>query len=561
MEAIKIDKPVVKKVGNDGKINYYKKVDYYMNIYYTKLSQNIYKQLGIDLLKNKTYIDGKDKYIITEEKNMYNEIYLGSAITSNLELSKIKIDLKDFLLKNGVDEENVIYIWKEFLKMNLADIYTLNTNKNNSDWGILILNNKAKLIYCFDYDNTFFQNAYPMIGIAEAIENKNITNKMVQKYNIRKYKNILSDVVEHIGFDIGEGRRFVLNKDLNIKKYSIKETIKYIMQELGNKEYKELERKINIQKALPIIDDEFENKQEFEFYGLLAKLHICVIKAKLLNICFLEQEIKNINFLLSINSKMFSKYESYELIELIKKLDIKKDVKGAEIYIEMKNEEERKYCTELVKEMKKYNWILQIHSASIYDLTKEEIIDYLEYYNSLALIYNKKIKLTIHPAEEKCLDLSIEKTIEGMNFVSKYINENDLKLEILLENLNELNKKKRCNIYKTYEALEKLKKIGNTFDVGHFVYDYSNDYKELIKEHMEKTKNVHIHDISDDRVDHYPFYYNNVKLSKIVKYLELINYKGNVVLEYGLEYLKGNKFEDKIDEYIKQIELVKESFI
>ncbi len=561
MEAIKIDKPVVKKVGNDGKINYYKKVDYYMNIYYTKLSQNIYKQLGIDLLKNKTYIDGKDKYIITEKKNMYNEIYLGSDITSNLELSKIKIDLKDFLLKNSIDEENISYIWKEFLKMNLADIYTLNTNKNNSDWGILILDNKAKLIYCFDYDNTFFQNAYPMIGISEAIENKNITNKMVQKYNIRKYKNILSDVVEHIGFDIGEGRRFVLNKDLNIKKYSIKETIKYIMQELGNKEYKELERKINIQKALPIIDDEFENKQELEFYGLLAKLHICVIKAKLLNICFLEQEIKNINFLLSINSKMFSKYESYELIELIKKLDIKKDVKGAEIYIEMKNEEERKYGTEFVKEMKKHNWILQIHSASIYDLTKEEIIDYLEYYNSLALIYNKKIKLTIHPAEEKCLDLSIEKTIEGMNFVSKYINENDLKLEILLENLNELNKKKRCNIYKTYEALEKLKKIGNTFDVGHFVYDYSNDYKELIKEHMEKTKNVHIHDISDDRVDHYPFYYNNVKLSKIVKYLELINYKGNVVLEYGLEYLKGNKFEDKIDEYIKQIELVKESFV
>lgn len=561
MEAIKMNKTFIKKVDSKGRINYYKKIEYYMNIYYTKLSQNIYKQLGIDVLKNKYYIEGKDKYIITEDKNIYENIFLGSDITSNLELSKIKIDLKNFLFKNGIEEENSVYIWKEFLKMNLADIYTLNSNKNNSDWGILILNNKAKLIYCFDYDNTFFQNNYAMIGIAEAIENKNITNKIIQKYNIRKYKNVLSNTIEHIGFEIGEGKRFVLNKDLNIKKHSIKETIKYIIKELGNKEYKELERKINIQKALPIIDDEFENKKEFEFYGLLAKLHICVIKAKLLNICFLEQEIKNINFLLSINSKMFSKYDSFELIELITKLDIKKDVKGAEIYIEMKNEEEKKYCEEFVKEMKKHNWILQIHSASMYDLTEDEINNYLEYYNSLALIYNKKIKLTIHPAEEKCLDLSIEKTIEKMNYISKYIIDKDLKLEILLENLNELNKKKRCNIYKTYEALEKLKKIGNTFDIGHFVYDYSNDYKELIKEHMEKTKNVHIHDISDDRVDHYPFYYNNVKLNKIVKYLEKINYKGNVVLEYGLEYLKGNEFEDKIDEYIRQIEVVKESFI
>lgn len=266
------------------------------------------------------------------------------------------------------------------------------------------------------------------------------------------------------------------------------------------------------------------------------------------------------NFLISMNNKMFSKYQSHDLIELISNLDMKKDVKGAEIYINMQDEEEKEYCIELVKEMKNKNWILQIHSIDIYNLKEEELIKCLQYYNNLALIYNKKIKLTIHPAEEICLDLSIEKTVKGISFVSNYIKENKLKLEILLENLNELNKKKRCNIYKTYEALEELKKIGNTFDMGHYVYDYSNDYKKLIKKHMDKTKNVHIHDISNDRVDHYPFYYSNVKLDKIVKYLNKIEYKGNVVLEYGLEYLKGNGFEEKMDEYINQIEYVKTCF-
>lgn len=261
------------------------------------------------------------------------------------------------------------------------------------------------------------------------------------------------------------------------------------------------------------------------------------------------------NCLISMNYHMFNEYDSEKLVEVISNLDIDKEIKGAELYIFLMNEEEKKYCRKLFKILTEKNWILQVHSIDLYNLSKEEIINCLNEYNYLASIYNKKLKFTIHPAEEKTFEKSIEKTVQILNFLQKYVNENKLNLEILIENLNEYSGKQRCNVYDIYKIFDQTDLGGITLDLGHFVYDYSNDFSKLNDRYNNKIKNIHLHDICN-RKDHYPFYYNIVNLEKVFKYLNKINYQENIVLEYGVEYLNGNSFEEKIKEYIKQIKYI-----
>jgi len=263
------------------------------------------------------------------------------------------------------------------------------------------------------------------------------------------------------------------------------------------------------------------------------------------------------NFLISLNSRMFSKCSAPQLMDILINLDVNKVIDGAEIYVDMTNEIEKEYCLNLAKIMKDNNWIIQVHSADMHILEENVIEQYLKYYNEIAFVYGNKIKLTIHPDTESSRYESIQNTIKIFKHINKYVYKNNLNLEILVENLNELHGTYRCNIYQVYEIIDKLMIDGITFDMGHYVYDYSNDYTDLNNEHVNKIRNIHIHDINEDnRTDHYPFYFNNVKIQEIVKYINTIDYKESIVLEYGLEYLEGESFEDKISEYIKQIEYV-----
>lgn len=268
--------------------------------------------------------------------------------------------------------------------------------------------------------------------------------------------------------------------------------------------------------------------------------------------------------LLSLNNKVFSKYDSENLVENIIKLDIKNVVSGAEIYIDMTNEKEKKYGLDLTEKMKENKWIIQVHSVCMCDLKENKINEYLEYYNKIALIYGGNIKLTIHPAEEIKKEDSIKKTIEVISYISKYVKKNNLKLDILIENLNEYKGRLRCNIFEIYDIINKLQNIdqniGITFDIGHYIYDYVNDYKKLDK-YTNKIQNIHIHDIDNQKIDHFPFYYGNVDIEKMVKYIKSINYKENIVLEMGIEYFDSKTFEGKLTEYINQIEYISKYFI
>ncbi|MDF2865361.1 MAG: Xylose isomerase-like barrel [Clostridia bacterium] len=261
------------------------------------------------------------------------------------------------------------------------------------------------------------------------------------------------------------------------------------------------------------------------------------------------------NFLMSINSKMFSQYDSLNLMNVITNLDVNNSVKGIEIYIDMINEEEKEYCLSLAKVIKDKNLIMQVHSVDMNNLKENSILEYLEYYNKLSLIYGKQVKLTVHSLEENTLEESIKKSIKILKSMMDKISENNFNLEVLLENLNEHREVVRCNIYEVYKIIDSVELDGITLDMGHYVYDNSNDYSNLDNKYTNKIKNIHLHDISG-KEDHHPFYYNSVKIKEAMDYLKKIGYNENVVLEFGLEYLKGETFKDKIDEYIKQIEYV-----
>ncbi|MDD2376683.1 MAG: hypothetical protein PHD15_04710 [Clostridia bacterium] len=97
MKETIINRNVVKKVSENGDIKYWKKVKYTMNWYYTKLSENIYEQLGAKHVKNEKNYEGSNMYLVTEDVQKDKELYLGDSISSETQLSLIKSDLIKFL--------------------------------------------------------------------------------------------------------------------------------------------------------------------------------------------------------------------------------------------------------------------------------------------------------------------------------------------------------------------------------------------------------------------------------------------------------------------------------
>lgn len=97
MKETRINANVTKKVYEDNKIEYWKKIKYDMNYYYTKLSENIYDQLGVKHVKTEKKSDGKNMYLVTEDIQKDSQFYLGQDITKSIQLSTVKEDLKAFL--------------------------------------------------------------------------------------------------------------------------------------------------------------------------------------------------------------------------------------------------------------------------------------------------------------------------------------------------------------------------------------------------------------------------------------------------------------------------------
>lgn len=263
------------------------------------------------------------------------------------------------------------------------------------------------------------------------------------------------------------------------------------------------------------------------------------------------------NLLLSVNYKMFLNYDSSTLIKRIKSLDKSGLVKGIELYINLDSDIEKNYGIELAKLLKDENLILQLHSVNMDGFSENKILECMEYYNKIANLYDDVIKLTIHPYATKEGEIeATQNTIQILKIIKKYIDDNNSKIDIMIENLNKYNEVPRGNLDYVSNILTKIDEVYFTFDIGHYVYDYSNDYVGKELEIRNKLKNIHICDIDNSGHDHYPFYYNNVKLDVIAEYLKLVKYNENVVVEIAMDYLNGGDIDGKLAEYIKELEKI-----
>lgn len=265
------------------------------------------------------------------------------------------------------------------------------------------------------------------------------------------------------------------------------------------------------------------------------------------------------NSLISINAKFMS-LTPKELIELLKP---SKYLKGLEVYIDRGDNDyglstsyQLDYLDKLVYELKKNNLLLQIHGNIELDLEEqvkfikkiEEYSDYLEY----PIIFTLHTKFIDNPDE------SLKKTNEYIEELLKNIDTE--KVVVCIENLNDCEGINRLEKEYLKPLVLNNEKLYFTYDIGHELFDFG-EITNLDKYMIEKLKNVHIHTFNLSKADHMPIYKNDMNWNKIIKsitYLKTINYNENVVFEYDLNKCIGNSVDERINDYIKSIDLVSE---
>ena len=260
------------------------------------------------------------------------------------------------------------------------------------------------------------------------------------------------------------------------------------------------------------------------------------------------------NSLISVNYK-FMELSPKELVSLVLEY---KYTKGIEIYVDNNKENELKYLDDLVYELKRNNLILQVHAEVSLDYNKQlNFMKKLEEYSSYL---EKPIVVTFHSIYDDNKNESVDKTVDYLSRLVKDINTN--KLIICLENLNCLNGLDRLNKEDIRPTVLNDEKIYFTYDIGHEMAGFSN-YTNIDKYMLEDIRNVHIHTIDETMLDHKPIYLNDKHWNEIIKaliFLEVNNYKYNIVFEYGLDYCYGTTTVEKIRDYLKSIDEVSKRY-
>lgn len=261
------------------------------------------------------------------------------------------------------------------------------------------------------------------------------------------------------------------------------------------------------------------------------------------------------NSLISINYKFMS-ISPKRLIELVLE---SKYTKGVEVYVDIKNQNELKYLDDIVYELKKNNLILQIHGEIQEEFDKElNFIKKIEQYSDYL---NMPIIFTLHTMYDEDKNISIDKTI---NYVSNLIKEIDNdKIIMCLENLNDSREQIRLGKDEIKTTILNDEKVFFTYDIGHELADYG-EIINLDKFIIEEIRNIHIHSNDNKGNDHLPIYMNDIHWNEIIKsliFLQVNNYKNNIVYEYALELCKGDTVEEKIKDYLESIDFVSERYV
>lgn len=200
------------------------------------------------------------------------------------------------------------------------------------------------------------------------------------------------------------------------------------------------------------------------------------------------------------------------------------------------------------------NLIFQCHTPKLPDENK--IFEYLDDVNKLSIVYNKSINVVLHPLENDDFEVSILETINYIKEIISYIKHNNLNIIISLENLNFHHNRKRINVNEIDQILIKEETLKFTYDIGHDIFDNQTNTK-LTKIQKQKINNLHLHNINENK-DHQIINSNKKNIKYIKKALtDAKKYTNKIVLEVGIDFYKGENYQEKIINYINSIEEIK----
>lgn len=205
------------------------------------------------------------------------------------------------------------------------------------------------------------------------------------------------------------------------------------------------------------------------------------------------------------------------------------------------------YLLYLLKLSERFNIAYTVHIPHLYDKEKVNFcsanksdIKKAEFWLNKSIKIAKQLKskfITIHPdpskncSKEKAKEILYEHIKSGL----KQLNKNQ---KILIENMPSL----EYTLADPKEIKEFIKKfktnqVACTWDVTHAKIAINKRYIDFPKILKNKIKEVHISDIKNNK-DHLPLKKGNLNISKIIKALKDINYKGNIILEICTDNIK-----------------------
>ena len=258
--------------------------------------------------------------------------------------------------------------------------------------------------------------------------------------------------------------------------------------------------------------------------------------------------------LISVNKK-FMEVSPKDLFDIILKY---KHTKGIEACFDFNNPIEMKYLDDLVFEVSKNNFCLQIHADS--KLSLEDQIKYMNKLSAYSDLLGYPIVVTIHSAYDPDKELSLKKTVEYLGELVKNIDNN--KIVIALENLDDSKDKDRLEREYITSTILNNDNVYFTYDIGHELFEYG-DLTNLNKYLIEEIRNIHLHTYNFKK-NHQPIYENDPHWNEMMKALIFLinsNYSGNITYEYDLYDCRGESISDKINDFLESIDLVSEKYI
>ena len=256
--------------------------------------------------------------------------------------------------------------------------------------------------------------------------------------------------------------------------------------------------------------------------------------------------------LMSVNVSKFLPISPKRLVELILTSQY---TKGVEVYLNY-NEEELKYLSDLVYELKRNDLILQVHGDV--ELEYDKQVEFVKKLEEYASYLGYPIIYTLHTIYDEDLDASLSKTVE---YITELLNETT-NVIVCLENLNSMRGCRRLDEEGIRKYVLNDEKLFFTYDVGHVIADYG-DVTDLDTYMIEDIRNVHIHTHDDRGNDHQPIYEKDPHWNMITKaltFLKLNNYQYDIVYEYDIYACYGDTLEEQIMDFLKSIDLVSQKY-